>query len=349
MPSKTRRPPSSSLKPSSQEVVQRARRLRDGIAEGVLHVAGERIALGRRSHAAGRTRHRAWPPARSRPRRDSSPCTRTRRSRSAETASRRAPSAAAGSPSGGRGVFPAARRHRRRRVVQARAHGERRLGLVQRRRRIRQRVARARGVVEDDVLVRGAGDGRPARADGRRDRDLHRVEAGRAEIPPHRDDGVAQAHDEACAGMRGRGRVVGQVDVVEPAQPHLAAVVVVEEQPVVAVLQVDRLEDEDVRRVLDLAVAIRGASSMSVMTAFRGSAGSSSPKAVPRSFSYWPTVPKARPPNVGDCDRAESMTMLRDARLGGGRCQDVPAARASAIPRRDRFAWCFPWLRVRAP
>src|SRR5207249_3692090 len=48
-----------------------------------------------------------------------------------------------------------------------------------------------------------------------------------------------------------------------------------------------------------LPLALRGANSMSVMMALRGSDGSSSPKAVPRSFSYWPTVPKAVPTNVG--------------------------------------------------
>ena len=57
--------------------------------------------------------------------------------------------------------------------------------------------------------------------------------------------------------------------------------------------------------------ALTGASPMSVITAFRRSAGSSSPKAAPRSFSYCPTEPKDSPPNVGDWDRAGSMTMLR--------------------------------------
>ena len=45
-------------------------------------------------------------------------------------------------------------------------------------------------------------------------------------------------------------------DVVEPAQPHFAAIVEVNEQPMVAVVQIDRLEDEDVHRVLDLAARV---------------------------------------------------------------------------------------------
>src|SRR5262245_28671497 len=64
--------------------------------------------------------------------------------------------------------------------------------------------------------------------------------------------------------------------------------------------------------------ALRGASEMSVMTSLWREVGRSSPKALPRSFSYWPTEPNDNPPNVGDCpgqnvgdcDRAQSMTML---------------------------------------
>ena len=56
---------------------------------------------------------------------------------------------------------------------------------------------------------------------------------------------------------------------------------------------------------------LTGASPISVITAFRGSEGSSSPKAVPRSFSCCPTEPKDSPPNVGDWDRAGSMRILR--------------------------------------
>src|SRR5215510_7628745 len=85
------------------------------------------------------------------------------------------------------------------------------------------------------------------------DRDLHRVEAARTKIPPIRDNGVAQVHDETRAGIRGRGRIVGYVDVVEPTQPHLATIVEVNEQPMVAAAQIDGLEDEDIHRVLNLA------------------------------------------------------------------------------------------------
>src|SRR2546430_16188936 len=67
-----------------------------------------------------------------------------------------------------------------------------------------------------------------------------------------------------------------------------------------------------------MPAALRGASSMSVMTLLRGSLGSSSPVAVPRSFSYWPAVPKLAPPKAADwpgntlgaCERAASQVTL---------------------------------------
>src|SRR5436190_11608774 len=67
-----------------------------------------------------------------------------------------------------------------------------------------------------------------------------------------------------------------------------------------------------------MPAALRGASSMSVMTLLRGSLGSSSPVAVPRSFSYWPTVPKERPPNAGDCERASHVTLVMRASATSG-------------------------------
>src|SRR6266849_8830060 len=42
--------------------------------------------------------------------------------------------------------------------------------------------------------------------------------------------------------------------------------------------------------------ALRSASLMSVMTSFSGSFGSTSPKTMPRSVSYWPTLPNEAPP-----------------------------------------------------
>ena len=58
--------------------------------------------------------------------------------------------------------------------------------------------------------------------------------------------------------------------------------------------------------------ALRGASFRSVMTALRGSSGSSSPYAFPRSFSYGPTLPpgpNTRPSKTGDCDCAGSIAI----------------------------------------
>src|SRR2546425_8280148 len=67
-----------------------------------------------------------------------------------------------------------------------------------------------------------------------------------------------------------------------------------------------------------MPAALRVASSISVITLLRGSLGSSSPVAVPRSFSYWPTLPKLRPPKAADwpgnmlgaCERAGSQVTL---------------------------------------
>ena len=98
-----------------------------------------------------------------------------------------------------------------------------------------------------------------------------------------------------------------------------------------------------------LPLLFRGASSMSVMRAFRGSAGSSSPKAVPRSFSYWPVVPNARPPNVGDCERAGSTTMCVMRASAAGAVTSVPAARASAIARPDAVRRVFPMVTRESP
>src|SRR5262245_5372089 len=89
--------------------------------------------------------------------------------------------------------------------------------------------------------------------------------------------------------------------------------------------------------------ALRGASERSVMISFCRLAGSSSPKAVPRSFSYWPAAPKDTPPNVGDCpehivgdcDRAQSMAIfvMRASALGAA-YSATTSDEARVIPRR---------------
>src|SRR6267143_526381 len=77
---------------------------------------------------------------------------------------------------------------------------------------------------------------------------------------------------------------------------------------------------------------LRVASSMSVITLLRGSFGSSTPLAVPRSFSYWPTVPKERPPNAGDCERASHVTLvMRASATSGATAKAAPIASAIAF------------------
>ena len=67
--------------------------------------------------------------------------------------------------------------------------------------------------------------------------------------------------------------------------------------------------------------AFRGASLMSVISAFRGSAGSTSPKNRPMSFSYRPAVPNETPSNVGDWTVAISRRVMR-AWAGGAESQN---------------------------
>src|SRR3954447_6829317 len=49
---------------------------------------------------------------------------------------------------------------------------------------------------------------------------------------------------------------------------------------------------------------------MSTITAFFGSSGFTSPKAVPTIFSYCPTTGHENPPKAGDWERAASMAIL---------------------------------------
>src|ERR1043166_2569423 len=81
---------------------------------------------------------------------------------------------------------------------------------------------------------------------------------GGTHVPAIADDGVTLLHDEPGARIRGRSRTVGQRriverELIESGQAHFAAVVHIKQQPVVAVGQLERLEYEDIRGVLDLA------------------------------------------------------------------------------------------------
>ena len=61
-------------------------------------------------------------------------------------------------------------------------------------------------------------------------------------------DGDVDANDQGGAG---RGRVVGGLGVVEQAHPHLAAVVEIKKHPMVALAEIDGLQNEDVHRIFD--------------------------------------------------------------------------------------------------
>src|SRR6266850_181798 len=62
--------------------------------------------------------------------------------------------------------------------------------------------------------------------------------------------------------------------------------------------------------------AFFGASLMSVISALRGSFGSSSPNARPASVSYWPAAPKDAPSNAGDTFFSTTI-FFTDAWAGG--------------------------------
>src|SRR6266571_3665976 len=96
-----------------------------------------------------------------------------------------------------------------------------------------------------------------------------------------------------------------------------------------------------------MPAALRVASSISVITLLRGSLGSSSPVAVPRSFSYWPTLPKLRPPKAADwpgnmfgaCERAGSQVTLvmRASAMSGATAKAAVIASAIVLMNDLRY------------
>ena len=166
-------------------------------------------------------------------------------------------------------VVPAGRRNNLRRVVEMYAMGQRRLGLVQRRRGVGQRGRRSR-CPHHDVFVGRAGDRRAVVI--ARDRELgRRVEGGVVEsvqiLPPAPHDGVAARHQERV-GQHGRIRdrrarvvaVTARVDRDAPERrPGLAAAVRrLVHHFVRALGKIDRLQDVEVEGVLDVASGVSG-------------------------------------------------------------------------------------------
>src|SRR5215831_7298197 len=78
---------------------------------------------------------------------------------------------------------------------------------------------------------------------------------------------------------------------------------------------------------------LRGAKPMSVMTALSGSSGSTSPKTSPTSFSYWPTLPKDLPSNVGDSTRVIEIRVTRASATAVGKMKAKPIATAHRTNR----------------
>src|SRR4029453_8325801 len=82
----------------------------------------------------------------------------------------------------------------------------------------------------------------------------------RAHVPSIADDGVTLFHDEPGAGVRGGTRIVGEGrvrrnagELIQPGEAQFSAIVHIEQHPVIAVGQVDRLEYEEIHRILAIA------------------------------------------------------------------------------------------------
>ena len=140
------------------------------------------------------------------------------------------------------------------------AMSKRRLALVQRGRRVSQRVSRSRA---DDVLESRAGDGAAVRivGDGQVDDGLKVRRAGAGgKVPTAPHHGVAARHEE---GIGQSGRVGDRTwvsaagEAAEGIPSLVAAVGRLVHHLVVALAQVNRLEDVEGERILDVAVGVR--------------------------------------------------------------------------------------------
>src|SRR5919206_90735 len=63
---------------------------------------------------------------------------------------------------------------------------------------------------------------------------------------------------------------------------------------------------------------------MSTITAFFGSKGSTSPWALPASFSYWPTPGQEKPPKVGDSRIVMSTRVMRASARAAASSEAAP-------------------------
>ncbi len=157
-------------------------------------------------------------------------------------------------------VRPTRRGNHRGHVVQVNAMGQRRRALVERGRRI---VERERGRSRHhDVLVRRPGDRRAIGVLGDRQRD-RRVEArsagARRLVPAAPHHRVAARHQEGVCQhgrVRDRAGVVAAGHATEVSPRFAAAVRRLVHHLVRAATEVDRLEDVEVERVLDLAAGV---------------------------------------------------------------------------------------------
>ena len=114
------------------------------------------------------------------------------------------------------GVVPPVGGNDGRRIVIAHADRQRRLRLVERRRRIAQAALHRLVVVDDNFLHRGTDDRRAVPVD--RDRRLGGeavLRGGRRTVPSAEQDGVALGHQKAVAGIGGLGRVVAVRPVID--------------------------------------------------------------------------------------------------------------------------------------
>ena len=153
-------------------------------------------------------------------------------------------------------IGPSRRRHRLRHVVQVHAVRQLRLALVERGCRVGERSRRSRG---HDVLVQGSRNDRAVQILGNRKVDeqieVRRVRSG-GSVPAAKRERVSLGQQE-CVGerlrVRDRAGIVAREAAIEHAEGLCSAVDRVVHHLVVALARIDRLQDVERMRILDLA------------------------------------------------------------------------------------------------
>src|SRR5947209_12817764 len=158
-------------------------------------------------------------------------------------------------------IVPAGGRNGNRRIFNARSYCQSCSGFVGSRRGIRQRPCECRAVVDDELLERESCDRRAVGILGNGYVDGKTAPAGwRRDIPAAPYDRVPLPHEKSVSGIRGRCRIITPGSgIVHLTKGKIAAAIVkLEEEPVVSLGKIDRSEDVNICRVLHIARRILG-------------------------------------------------------------------------------------------